>query len=101
MSNYLNLGPTGQGIISEFEYKKLFNYPTARLNSRFNQEIPYDSRDYIYTDQILSNSIPPKAPTDMIKDTSFVQFNGYGERYYSLSNPYIVRYNNILLSSSQ
>ena len=103
MASYPNLGPVGQGYISEQEYKALFGYPSGKVNRAFNQEVPGTSRIYVFQEQIFGFGVPATAPTDLSspEDVIIGTSTVAGKKQVSDGNSYIAYYNDLILSTSQ
>jgi hypothetical protein len=63
MSSYLNLGSTGQQLISEQLYKTLFGFPDGKVGSSLNLEVAGTSRSFTFQNQVFSQTVPDLAPT--------------------------------------
>ena len=106
MSGYDNLGTAGKNKISEQLYKQLFGYPSGKYLGSFSNEVPGTSRINILNNQIFLQTISPSAPnTDLVPSVISLVYNnsypttGNGIRRVSTSNPHIVKYEKLKLSS--
>ena len=106
MSGYDNLGTAGKNKISEQLYKQLFGYPSGKYLGSFSNEVPGTSRINILNNQIFLQTIPPSAPTTDLEQKSIsspynntYEKTGNGIKKVSTSNPHIVKYEKLKLSS--
>ena len=84
-------------------YNKNLGVATSGPEIKFAALPSTNASTKIFPDlQILSNKIPVKAPTDLVRDTSFSQTsNTTCNRYYSKTYPWIVKYTNYQLTTEQ
>ena len=76
-----------------FLYKKFLGVPNAFPTENYTSEAAGNARMRVFSKDIMLQEVPPYAPTDLVKDASFVSVNNnQGERWYSISKPYIVKY---------
>ena len=73
---------------NEYVYKKTLGVSDKLPGSSPDQE-PLFSSPYVYNSQIMSNSIPSKAPTTL---NSATYINGGGYKYDTIGNNYIFKY---------
>ena len=81
----------------ELLFKKYSGVGDAYPGLAVDQELPVSARPKIIPAlQIFAQEIPSTAPVDMVEDTGYT---GGGQRFVSSSNPHIVQYTRLTLSS--
>lgn len=85
---------------TELLFKKFLGTADGKPGTSYAAEAAGSSRPKVIATQVMNQTIPNVAPTDLSTDGTFVATKGSGTRKKSTAYPHIVKYENLVLQDA-